>query len=94
VPGAPNDAVLARLFDRVALSTGSACTSGAESPSHVLVAMGLEEELIESAIRIGVGKFTTDEDIERAAEFIAAAALEVRDTMRSQTGASGRERSG
>lgn len=87
VPGAPNDAILVRLYERVAISTGSACTAGAESPSHVLVAMGLEGELIEGALRIGVGKFNTDEEIERAGELIAAAALEVRETMRGRASA-------
>jgi cysteine desulfurase len=87
IPGALNDAVLSRLHDRVALSTGSACTSGAQSPSHVLVALGLEEELIDGALRIGVGKFTTDEEIECAAELISLAALEVREAIHGRAGA-------
>lgn len=87
IPGTLNDAVLSRLHDRVALSTGSACTSGAHSPSHVLVALGLEEELIDGALRIGVGKFTTAEEIERAAELISNAALEVREAINRRAGA-------
>lgn len=78
VPGVPNGPVLARLHDRVALSSGSACTSGAEAPSHVLMAIGLEEKLVESALRIGVGKFTTDEEIESAAALIVEAIEGVR----------------
>ena len=81
IPGIPNGPVLARLHDRVALSSGSACTSGAEAPSHVLMAIGLEEELMESALRIGLGKFTTDEEIEVAATLIAEAVEAVRDAL-------------
>lgn len=77
IPGVPNGPVLARLHDRVALSSGSACTSGAEAPSHVLMAIGLEEELVESALRIGVGKFTTDEEIVTAAALITEAVDDV-----------------
>ena len=73
VPGIPNDAVMARLRKRVAVSTGSACTSGAHGPSHVLQAMALSEELQEGALRIGIGKFNTETEIVRAAKEIIAA---------------------
>ena len=73
VPGIPNDAVMARLHQRVAISTGSACASGAHGPSHVLHAMALSEDLQEGALRIGVGKFNTEDEIDRAAEEIVAA---------------------
>ena len=78
VPGVPSDPVLARLHDRVALSSGSACMSGAPAPSHVLVAIGLGEELVDGALRIGVGKFNTDPEIERAGELIAETVASVR----------------
>jgi cysteine desulfurase len=78
VPGVPNDAVVARLRRRVALSTGAACSSGAQTPSHVLQAMGLSEELQDGALRIGIGKFTTDEEIAAAGEFIIEAVGAVR----------------
>ena len=73
VPGIPNDAVMVRLRNKVAISTGSACVSGAHGPSHVLQAMGLSEELQEGALRIGVGKFNTEDEIDRAAKEIIAA---------------------
>lgn len=73
VPGVPNDAVIARLRDTVAISTGAACTSGTPEPSHVLRAMGLSDDRQEGALRIGVGKFTSDLDIECAADHIAHA---------------------
>lgn len=73
IPGIPNGAIMARLRKRIAISTGSACSSGAHAPSHVLQAMSLPEELQEGALRIGVGKFNTDSEINRAAEEIVAA---------------------
>lgn len=76
--GIPNDAVLARLHRSVALSTGAACTSGSPEPSHVLRAMGLHAELQEGALRIGLGKFTTLQEVELAAERIAEAIGSVR----------------
>lgn len=81
VPDVPNDAVIARLRHNVALSTGAACSSGTQTPSHVLRAMGLSEALQEGALRIGTGKFTTDEEIERAAEHIVQAVAAIRRTI-------------
>jgi cysteine desulfurase len=78
VPGAPNDAVTSRLHDSVAISTGAACSSGAQEPSHVLRAMGLSPELQETALRMSTGKFNTVEEIEFAASEIASAVAEVR----------------
>jgi cysteine desulfurase len=82
VPGVPNNAVIARLRRRVALSSGAACSSGAETPSHVLRAMGLPYEIQDSALRISNGKFTTHEEIERAAEQITSAVASVRDALK------------
>lgn len=70
IPGIPNSAVIARVRHKLAISTGSACTSGVEAPSHVLTAMDLSEELVESSLRIGLGKFTTDEEIEATAKIL------------------------
>jgi cysteine desulfurase len=81
IPDVPNDAVIARLRHSVALSTGAACSSGAHTPSHVLRAMGVSEAVQEGALRMGIGKFTTDEDIERAAAFIVQAVTALRRTM-------------
>jgi cysteine desulfurase len=51
----------------VALSTGSACSSGTPEPSHVLRALGVSEELAHSSIRIGLGRSNTEEEIDHAA---------------------------
>ncbi len=69
-PDIPNSAIIARVRHCLAISTGSACSSGVETPSHVLTAMGLKEEVIEGALRIGLGKFTTDEEVETAAQIL------------------------
>lgn len=78
VPGTPNSAVVARLRTKVAISTGAACSSGAEAPSHVLRAIGLPEDLVEGALRIGLGKFVMDDQVAPAAEEIASAIEAVR----------------
>ena len=77
-PGAPNDLVLARLRGRVSISTGSACNAGAQEPSHVLQAMGMAPDIAETCLRIGIGRFTTDDEIDRAATEIADAINDVR----------------
>jgi cysteine desulfurase len=82
LPGIPNDAVIARLRNKVAVSTGAACSSGAQTPSHVLKAMGLSEDMQEGAIRIGLGKYTTQDEVDRAAAEIVAAVREVAGSMR------------
>lgn len=78
VLGIPNSAVTARLLYQVALSTGSACHSGAQEPSHVLRAMGLSEERQEGALRMGLSRFTTSDEIEQAAGHIIEAITAVR----------------
>jgi cysteine desulfurase len=75
IPDIPNSAIIARIRDKMAISTGSACSSGVPSPSHVLRAMKLSENVIDGALRIGLGKFTTEEEIEQAAEFLIEAKI-------------------
>ena len=78
VPGILNDAVIARLRPFVSLSTGAACSSGTQAPSHVLTAMGLADPLLDGALRMGTGKFTSDSEIEEAGIYIARAISETR----------------
>lgn len=58
----------------VAASTGSACHAGLVTVSPVLKAMGVPERLARGAVRLSVGRFTTDEGVDRAAEQLIAAA--------------------
>lgn len=81
IPGIPNSAVIARVRHKLAISTGSACTSGVEAPSHVLTAMVLPEDVVEGSLRIGLGKFTTDEDIETAAEILITEVTAIRELL-------------
>lgn len=73
IPGIPNSAVIARVRSQLAISTGSACSSGVEAPSHVLQSLNLPPRIIEGAIRIGIGKFTTEEEIKEAASVLSDA---------------------
>jgi cysteine desulfurase len=72
LPGLDTEALIVNTPD-LALSTGSACTSGALEPSYVLQGIGLSREDSYSSIRIGLGRFTTEDDIDQAvASFIRA----------------------
>ena len=57
--------IMALDLEGFSLSAGSACASGAINPSHVLTAMGLDEEKIKGTIRISLGRWNTREDVER-----------------------------
>jgi len=58
----------------VAFSAGSACASGSGRPSHVLSAIGLDAAAARSSIRLGFGRYTTGEEIDRAFDLILEAA--------------------
>ncbi|MBW4554167.1 MAG: cysteine desulfurase [Aphanocapsa sp. GSE-SYN-MK-11-07L] len=81
IPDVPNSAVIARVRSKLAISTGSACSSGVETPSHVLRGINLPENLIEGALRIGIGKFTTDQEIEQAAKILVTTISQVREKL-------------
>jgi cysteine desulfurase len=71
-PGA-DARILLRALHEVAASTRSACSSGSAEPSHVLKAMGLSDEDAFASVRFSLGRFTTEDEIERAIPLIAAA---------------------
>ena len=65
--------VIQLLQGKMACSTGSACHSGTELPSHVLLSIGLPVREARQVLRLGIGRFTTHQDCERAAKILAAA---------------------
>ncbi|MEK9662482.1 MAG: aminotransferase class V-fold PLP-dependent enzyme, partial [Alphaproteobacteria bacterium] len=70
-PGIDAEALMAALDD-VAISTGSACTSASVEPSYVLRALGLDDAAARASVRIGLGRFTTEGEIDHAAARIVA----------------------
>ena len=62
--------VMALDLEGVACSTGSACASGSIEPSHVLSALGLSSEEARSSIRLSLGRYNTDADVDAALEVI------------------------
>jgi cysteine desulfurase len=63
----------------VAVSSGSACTSASLEPSYVLRALGVEEDMAHTSIRFGIGRFTTEEEIDRAVELTVAQVNKLRE---------------
>jgi cysteine desulfurase len=72
VPGVESSELLAAL-DGLSVSSGSACSSGAQAASHVLQALGHDPAKVAAGLRIGLGRFTTANDIAAAAEMLLAA---------------------
>jgi len=69
VPGTDSESMLMALdLQGIAASSGSACQSGSVTPSHVLDAMGVRADIGSAAIRLSLGKLTTDEHIDRVLE--------------------------
>lgn len=65
IKGVEGEALLLQLDAKgIAVSTGSACSSGSLEPSHVLLSIGCPAELAHGSIRLSVGRFTTPEDVE------------------------------
>lgn len=70
--------VLLMSLSDIAVSSGSACTSASLEPSYVLRAIGLAEDLAHSSLRLSVGRFTTEEEIDFVAETIKNAVTRLR----------------
>jgi cysteine desulfurase len=77
IPGLKARALIPQLKN-IAIATGSACTSAKVEPSHVIEALGFGSERAHSAIRISVGRFTTDGEVEIATERIIEVVRELR----------------
>lgn len=70
---------LMMALKEVALSSGSACTSASLEPSHVLRACGVPEDLAHSSIRFGLGRFTTEEEVDYVADRVVEAVTRLRE---------------
>jgi cysteine desulfurase len=70
--GVDGEALMTGLADDVAASSGSACASGSREPSHVVKALGLGAAEQWGAVRFGLGRTTTDDDVSFAAERVVA----------------------
>ena len=64
LPGIPAEQVVDAVSEQLAISTGSACSTGSPKPSHVLVALGYDQEIAATAIRVSLGRFTTQEEVD------------------------------
>jgi cysteine desulfurase len=79
VPGADAEMLLIGMdLEGIAVSSGSACSSGAVTPSHVLTAMGVAPEVAGPSVRFSLGRDTTESDIDRVIEVFPAIAERVR----------------
>jgi cysteine desulfurase len=63
----------------LSVSSGSACTSESLEPSYVLRALGVEEELAHTSIRFGLGRFTTEQEVDYAVEHVVSAVKRLRE---------------
>jgi cysteine desulfurase len=66
-------------LDGVAVSSGSACTSEKRAPSHVLKAMGISDDLAQTSIRFGLGRFNTEAEVDEVSGRVAEAVLRLRE---------------
>jgi cysteine desulfurase len=78
ITGVEINALLASLPD-LAVNTGSACASAHPESSPVLLAMGVPDELAGSSLRLSLGRFTTEEEVDRAAARITEEVIRLRD---------------
>jgi cysteine desulfurase len=72
------ESLLKAIAGDVAVSSGAACATASAEPSHVLRAIGLSEEDARASIRFGLGRFTTEEEIDAAAAIVTGAARSLR----------------
>jgi cysteine desulfurase len=71
IKGIEGEAMLLQLDNKgIAVSTGSACSSGSLEPSHVLLSIGLAPEIAHGSLRVTVGRYTTEEDVDYLLEVL------------------------
>lgn len=71
IPGIDGESLLLRLdMAGICASSGSACTSASLEPSHVLLGIGLSKDLAKSSLRLTLGRFTTNQEIDQVLEIL------------------------
>ena len=69
-------------MDNLAISTGATCASTNPGPSHVLLALGMSDDLARSSLRFGLGRFNTATEVDTAVEMVAISVGRLREFTR------------
>jgi cysteine desulfurase len=77
IEGIKSEKLITRV-PQLAMATGSACTSALPQPSHVLLAMGLTEEQAYSSLRLSIGRYTTEDEINQTILLLSEAIKKLR----------------
>lgn len=77
--GVEGESLLMSLASSTAVSSGSACTSASLEPSYVLRAIGVDEELAHTSLRFGIGRFTTEQEVDSTVEHVIKEVTRLRD---------------
>ena len=83
---ADSEGLMLGFNKNIAVSSGSACTSATLEPSYVLKALGVENDLAKAAIRFGLGRFTTEEEIDYTIDQVRETVLRLRSPQSSAMG--------
>jgi cysteine desulfurase len=75
---ADSEGLMLGFNKNIAVSSGSACTSAILEPSYVLKALGVKDDLAKAAIRFGLGRFTTEEEIDYTIDQVSATVIKLR----------------
>jgi cysteine desulfurase len=82
-PGVAGETLLVGIDD-ICVSAGSACSSGSEEPPYVLKALGIDPDLARASVRFGLGRYTTEEEVDYAAQKVAAVVHQLRQMASEQ----------
>jgi cysteine desulfurase len=74
-----SEGLISTFNQTIAVSTGSACTSASLDPSHVLIGMGLSEDMAYSSIRFSLGRYTTSAEIDRTIDLVKKGVQKMRE---------------
>jgi cysteine desulfurase len=86
-PGTQGESLIVALdLEGIAVSSGSACTSGSTEPSHVLMAIGLDRDVAQGSLRITVGRDTTDAHVDRLLGVLPRVVERIRSVSREPVG--------